>query len=378
MLDEIDDQKERWFTSLHDPKHRVIRYVLKIGNLEEAIHVFIDLLEMRVFSYVEYDDGTPDGGTTNCDGKWSRTLVGYGKTNSEQVCLQLNLNFGIIKYERGNHVHAVEIQLKSLAHLRDVGLREGIGRNGKACYYIDCDGYQIEVVKSKDGKNRISCVVLNCEEPITLSGPTVGFWTLCLGFEIICWSTDPKTDNGSMIEYTQVKRVNLCCCPFSRSIKKRSTFKPLSEGELPYVELQYGCTNEFCVRLQSLPKDVPIDIGTGMEHLYLTCSSKNLNLIRQKVDTVGKILRASETKKVFLLIPGRTDIGFMGVVVTDPSGLQLCFYDDEDIGSLVESELDAEMKLRMSIARYKKRQSASTNKRKYVENSNYKKLPTMW
>ncbi len=366
-LDVEYDGMKKFKKGLHDTSHRVLRYVLKVGDLEEATHVFVDLLEMRVFNHHEYDSGSADGGEVHYEGKWSRTLVGYGKTVEAQLHLQLTVNHGVAKYSRGNHFHTIEIQLESMAHLEDVGLKKGFCR-GKPAFFVNCNGYTIEVVKSDDGKKRISCITLNCDEPLTLSGPTVSFWTNCLGFEVVCWSIDPESDEdtSTKTKYSWIRKCCFCCCFLTRVIKRRSKFRPLREHELPFVELQYGSTKDFRVRLQSLPAGVPMDIGTGRERLVLTCTTDDLNEIRKLVKVIGKHTGGSESKKIFQLIPGRMEL--MGVVASDPSGLELCYYDADEVRLIHESQLDAEVFLRKSISmnRQKLDERAKRNRLKII------------
>lgn len=345
MVLEIDyDGLKKFKKGLNDPSHRVLRYVLKVGDLEEATHVFVDLLEMRVFNHHEYDSGSSDGGEVHYEGKWSRTLIGFGKSVDAQLHLQLIVNHGVAKYSRGNHFHTIEVQLESTSHLEDVGLKKGFCR-GKPAYFINCNGYIIEVVKSDDGKKRISYITLNCDEPLTLSGPTVSFWTNCLGFEVVCWSTDPQSDKDTLTEYSWIRKCGFC---FTRVIKRKSKFRALREDELPFIELQYGSAKDFRVRLQSLPEGVPMDIGTGRERLELSCTTDDLNEIRKLVKVIGKHTGGSETKKPFIFIPGKMEL--IGVVVSDPSGLEVCYYDADELRLVHETQLDAEVFLRKSIS----------------------------
>ncbi|CAL8100430.1 unnamed protein product [Orchesella dallaii] len=313
---------------IRDPQHRVLRFVLKVGDLEESVHIFRDLLEMKVLSHEEFEDGSSDGADVHYEGRWSRTILGFKDPDEDQMCIQVTFNHGIEKYERGNHIYAIEIEVASVNMLEEAGYTK-VENRGHDIYFVNCNGYPLHVLKSTDGKNRISRVIFNSREPIYLSGAPVRFWTECLKFEVVGWAIKQSEVPEDDVQYHPP-----CCsifgCVCFRRVRRHSKFKALQSGEEPYVDLHYGSTKDFVVRLQRLPKGKELDLGTGHERLLLTCKTEELKQITGLVQTVGQLHGGHETKKSFQLVPGRVDI--MGVVTHDPNGLEVCYYSDvEDI-----------------------------------------------
>lgn len=355
MSSKKDNEDLAPLSTYDDSDNLILRYVLKVGDLEEAVHVFVDLLGMRVYNHIEYEDGSAEGGQVHYDGHWSRTLVGYGETEMDQPCLQLTLNHGITKYTRGTHFHSIEIQIDNLKEIADVGLPPCQSR-GKSGFLVNCSGYHICVVQSDDAKRRISCITLNCDDPINVTGQTVGFWTNCLGFKVVQWGADPKHDVDHLFEYTDHLGGYHCCCGTRRRFKNRQAFHKLGKGELPYLELQYGQTFSLHVRLQKLSEGVEMDLGTGTERLVLVASNEFIYAIRKRVKKLGLDQGASQRIQQLSMYPGKDDVG--SLIVTDPNGLEVCIHEIEELKEIHEDRNDAEQLMRHHLAEKKKGKDA--------------------
>ncbi|ODM98464.1 hypothetical protein Ocin01_08217, partial [Orchesella cincta] len=194
-------------------------------------------------------------------------------------------------------------------------------------------------------------VILHCgKSPLNLSGAVIRFWTECLKFEVVGWAMKESEVLDKDVEHLLAQRFRWHAC--LRRMRRKSKFKPLLNGEDPYVDLSYGSTQEL---LERMPKGQELNKGTGHERLMLTCKTEEMKVISGLVQTLGLLHGGKESKKSFQLVPGRLDL--IGIVAHDPNGLEVCYYSDKEVRLLTFNQLDPNEHLRRRISAYKKKVS---------------------
>ncbi len=126
---------------------RILHTMLRVGNLQQSISFYTDILGMTVLRQKEYPDG-----------KFTNTFLGYGD-EKEQAALELTFNWDTSSYDIGNgfgHIAiAVDDVYKAVASIKAMGgkiLREAGPMNAGQtviAFVEDPDGYQIELLTEK-------------------------------------------------------------------------------------------------------------------------------------------------------------------------------------------------------------------------------------
>ncbi|KAG7159446.1 glyoxalase domain-containing protein 4-like [Homarus americanus] len=80
---------------------RALHFVYKIGDREATAKFYREILGMKVLRHEEFEKGCEATCNGPYDGKWSKTMIGYGPEDNHFVC-ELTYNYGISHYEMGN------------------------------------------------------------------------------------------------------------------------------------------------------------------------------------------------------------------------------------------------------------------------------------
>ncbi|KAL7053140.1 hypothetical protein AAHC03_025669 [Spirometra sp. Aus1] len=87
---------------------RALHFVFKITKRNEVIKFYKEVLGMKVLRHEEFHEGCKASCNGPYDGKWSKTMIGYGPEDTHFV-LELTYNYGISGYRHGNDFKAVHI-----------------------------------------------------------------------------------------------------------------------------------------------------------------------------------------------------------------------------------------------------------------------------
>ncbi|KAK4300685.1 hypothetical protein Pmani_027138 [Petrolisthes manimaculis] len=82
---------------------RSLHFVYKIGDRKTTARFYRDVLGMKVLRHEEFEEGCKASCNGPYDGKWSKTMIGYGPEDNHFVC-ELTYNYGISTYEMGNDI----------------------------------------------------------------------------------------------------------------------------------------------------------------------------------------------------------------------------------------------------------------------------------
>jgi len=126
---------------------RILHTMLRVGNLQNSISFYTDILGMTVLRQKEYPDG-----------KFTNTFLGYGD-EKQHATLELTYNWDTEQYDMGNgfgHI-AIEVDdvykaVDDIKALKGKVIREAGPMNAGQtiiAFVEDPDGYQIELLAKK-------------------------------------------------------------------------------------------------------------------------------------------------------------------------------------------------------------------------------------
>ncbi|MCC5616987.1 lactoylglutathione lyase [Nostoc sp. CHAB 5836] len=124
---------------------RLLHTMLRVGNLEESLKFYCEVLRMKLLRRKDYPGG-----------EFTLAFVGYGDENDEAV-VELTYNWGVEKYELGNAYGHIALGVDDIYatcdEIRNQGgkvVREpGPMKHGSTviAFVEDPDGYKIELIQ---------------------------------------------------------------------------------------------------------------------------------------------------------------------------------------------------------------------------------------
>uniref|UniRef100_G3RHL1 Glyoxalase domain-containing protein 4 n=1 Tax=Gorilla gorilla gorilla TaxID=9595 RepID=G3RHL1_GORGO len=78
-----------------------LHFVFKVGNRFQTARFYRDVLGMKVLRHEEFEEGCKAACNGPYDGKWSKTMVGFGPEDDHFVA-ELTYNYGVGDYKLGN------------------------------------------------------------------------------------------------------------------------------------------------------------------------------------------------------------------------------------------------------------------------------------
>jgi lactoylglutathione lyase len=129
---------------------RMLHTMLRVGNLEESLQFYCQVLEMKLLRQKDYPDG-----------KFTLAFVGYGD-ESENTVIELTYNWGVDSYEIGTGYGHIALGVKDIyATCREIETRggkvtrqPGPMKHGTTviAFVEDPNGYKIELIQSSSLK----------------------------------------------------------------------------------------------------------------------------------------------------------------------------------------------------------------------------------
>lgn len=127
---------------------RMLHTMIRVGNLDESIKFYCDILGMKLLRQKDYPDG-----------KFTLAFVGYGE-ESDNTVIELTYNWGVDSYDLGSgygHIAlGVDDIYKTCEEIRAKGgkvVREpGPMKHGSTviAFVEDPTGYKIELIQFKN------------------------------------------------------------------------------------------------------------------------------------------------------------------------------------------------------------------------------------
>ncbi len=127
---------------------QLLHTMLRVGNLEESLKFYTEVLGMKMLRQKDYPDG-----------KFSLAFVGYGD-ESDHTVLELTYNWGVQEYNLGNAYGHIAIGVDDIygtcEEIRTrggkVSREPGPMKHGSTviAFVEDPDGYKVELVQLKN------------------------------------------------------------------------------------------------------------------------------------------------------------------------------------------------------------------------------------
>lgn len=260
---------------------RPLHYVFKIGNRRANLEFFRDILGMKVLRHEEFTEGCKAACNGLYDGKWSKTMIGYGSEDDHFV-MELTYNYNIGSYKLGNDFGGLTIFSSTI---RDEVIKRGYSFQEESGGFVlkSPDGYKFVIIEDKSERDPVKRVALNVSNMKRSSE----FWKNIAGLSI-----------------------------HSQSEKK--------------TELSSG--NNHC-NLEIVEISDPIDRASGYGRIAFAVPREDLpGIEKQMNDNHETVL----TPLVKLDTPGKATVEV--VICADPDGHEICFVGDEAFREL--SQID--------------------------------------
>ncbi|MBD1214546.1 MAG: lactoylglutathione lyase [Dolichospermum circinale Clear-D4] len=126
---------------------RLLHTMLRVGNLDESLKFYCDILGMKLLRRKDYPGG-----------EFTLAFVGYGEESDHSV-IELTHNWGVEKYDLGNAyghialgVHNIYATCEAIGQLGGKVVREpGPMKHGSTviAFVEDPDGYKVELIQLK-------------------------------------------------------------------------------------------------------------------------------------------------------------------------------------------------------------------------------------
>ncbi|TAG96036.1 MAG: lactoylglutathione lyase [Oscillatoriales cyanobacterium] len=127
---------------------QLLHTMLRVGNLEESVKFYTEVLGMKLLRQKEYPDG-----------KFTLAFVGYGD-DSDHTVLELTYNWGVAEYNLGDAYGHIAIGIDDIYGTCDeikarggkVSREPGPMKHGSTviAFVEDPDGYKVELVQLKN------------------------------------------------------------------------------------------------------------------------------------------------------------------------------------------------------------------------------------
>ncbi len=126
---------------------RLLHTMIRVGNLEDSLKFYCDVLGMKLLRQKEYPDG-----------KFTLAFVGYGP-ESEQAVIELTYNWGVDQYDIGTGYGHVALGVDDIYSTCEaiktkggkVTREPGPMKHGSSviAFVEDPNGYKIELIQTR-------------------------------------------------------------------------------------------------------------------------------------------------------------------------------------------------------------------------------------
>lgn len=274
---------------------RALHYVLRIGDRARTMAFYKNVMGMSVLRHEEFEEGCKATCNGPYDGRWSKTMIGYG-CEDDNFVIELTYNYGIGAYTKGNDLQHMEVRGALLPQQL-----QGRGLNGailNGCLRVrDPDGNQLVVVDDPDvqGHAYISQVCISAKDLASCQQ----FWTRVCGMGM------------------------------------KETGDKFAVMAMP--------DSKFELRVQHL--DADLDRGKAFGRIAFSCPASQLKSIESlAAASQGSVV----TPYVALETPGKTTVHV--VIIGDPSLHEICFVGDESFRELSKEDANADQLLSKAIS----------------------------
>lgn len=255
---------------------RALHFVFKVGDRPKTAIFYREVLGMKILRHEEFEEGCKATCNGPYDGRWSKTMVGYGAEDDHFVA-ELTYNYGVGEYRLGSDFLGLTLQSsQAVSNARKLGWP--LAEAGEGTYVAEAPGgYKFYLVdKEQPATDPVQKVTLGVSD---LQRST-RYWSALLGMKV-----------------------------YERNEGKKTVL-------LGYADHQ--CKLE----LQDI--GAAVDRGTAFGRIAFSCPREQLPEIEAVVKKESwKIL----TPLVSLDTPGKATVEV--VILADPDDHEICFVGDE-------------------------------------------------
>ncbi|XP_060527847.1 ionotropic receptor 40a-like [Cylas formicarius] len=265
-------------------KGRALHYVFKVADRKATMDFYRNILGMKVLRHEEFKEGCEAQCNGKYDGRWSKTMVGYGPEDNHFV-LELTYNYGVHHYEKGNEF--LGITIKSSEILKRAVERKWPILEGNTLEAPG--GYKFFIIDAPQptGEDPVQKVTLASS---SLS-KSINYWNGILGLTIF-----DRTDKSVLVGFDQNQA----------KLELKETDGPV-ERKQDYGRIAF-----------SIPHGEQEKLAKHIEEHKQTVLTPLISL-----DTPGKA-----TVRV--------------IILADPNDHEICFVDDEPFRELSQPDYESE------------------------------------
>ncbi|KAI8507578.1 Glyoxalase domain-containing protein 4 [Branchiostoma belcheri] len=274
---------------------RALHFVFKVGDRNTTAKFYRDILGMKVLRHEEFEEGCKASCNGPYDGRWSKTMVGYGPEDNYFV-VELTYNYGLSTYKLGNDFLGLTIKSKTAIE------------NAKKHNWPITEEETGRYMTQAPGGYKF--YLLNEEQP----------------------STDP------------VQKVTLASSDLQKSVDYWSTLcgMKLYSNDGKMATLGYG-DSQCKLELQDVASKV--DHATAFGRIAFSCPRTQLPDIEGAMKSEGQTIL---TPLVSLDTPGKATVEV--VILADPDGHEICFVGDEAFRKLSQVDPKSDQLLSDAMA----------------------------
>ncbi|KAM7444554.1 Glyoxalase domain-containing protein 4 [Porites harrisoni] len=275
---------------------RALHFVFKIGNRNETIKFYREILGMKVLRHEEFEEGCKASCNGPYDGKWSKTMIGFGPEDDHFV-LELTYNYGIKEYKLGNDFQGLSVHSKT-AFANATKHNYPIQEQSDNCMTVQApDGYKFLLVNEdgKDGADAVTKVAIG----VSSLANSLAYWHKLLGMTVF-----DQTDTKAVLGYDADK-----------------------------------------CKLELIQLEQPVDHATAFGRIAFSCPRDQLPAIEKAVKEAGHTI---VTPLVSLDTPGKATVEV--VILADPDGHEICFVGDEAFRELSQPDVNGDELLDKAMA----------------------------
>ncbi|EGD72430.1 juvenile hormone binding protein [Salpingoeca rosetta] len=277
---------------------RMLHWVFKVADRGQTIKFYRSVLGMRVLRHEEFEEGCDAQCNGPYDGKWSKSMVGYGPEDNHFV-VELTYNYGVKHYDLGNDYNCIKVSstaaFKNAMQFKDEFPVQSLS---DAQLKVQAPGgYNFEITNADvaEGMDPVTGLVLN----VTSLAKSLEYWNGLLGMSVV-----EKSDKEASLSY----------------------------GE-----------DQATLVLHQIAE--PLNHASAYGRVAFACPAAELPEKQKKAEEAGhKVL----TPLISLDTPGKATVQV--VILADPDGYEICFVGDEAFRELSQVDPKADELLDKAMA----------------------------
>ncbi|XP_064649463.1 glyoxalase domain-containing protein 4-like [Lineus longissimus] len=272
---------------------RALHFVFKVGDRNLTAKFYRDILGMKFLRHEEFEEGCKASCNGPYDGKWSKSMVGYGAEDDHFV-VELTYNYGLGSYKLGTDFRGLTVHSKQAIENVKAGKWPATEEGG--VYTVEAPG----------------------------------------GYRYVL---HPENSAGD-----PVKMVSLACSDLKRSIAYWNGLLGMKIYDQKENSVTLGYSDSQC-KLELFDIKGPVDHAKAFGRIAFACP-------REELPSIEKAMKESGNTIIMPLVsldtPGKATVEV--VILADPDGHEICFVGDEAFRELSQVDPAADELLDKALA----------------------------